>query len=585
MTTFGQPISSNITSVTSASQTESSSAVQAIKEDLSVLADELKQLSNYVKDNMATVDLTHTVHQRDALKEGYLELELLMGRILTPKEINLVKTEMFPEIDAAFKSLERDISSLNTATKGAKHFREKITETIQGSGLKKLAAGKAKLVESEVAYVKISDKTVDARIGDVVYYRPVTGVLYLIKKKEILEEAATAKSIKTFLEEHKTERSQSKIEKLCKTVGLTPSESGQIAKNYRSVDQFLEALSSYEKAQATDENAVPPAPLNKESAGKILAFVNDTKANSLIMDNIRNETPHINLEIELEDTTRPFGADNRFITPKGDELENVIRNKARFEDPKKNVSTQESASMAYQFLEGMADIHRTGRVQGDLKTENGLVYPNGVAITDFGKTQLIGTDEFKPYRGNPRNQPTEGLLSQKGEVQSTAFNLIRILEEQFLNKEGNPLLFPGEGSEKGLKKSEEARKQRRGFERFSTTNKKCPQMDSAVDGFYGTLKCTVGRTSAELSRMDPTNPDARLNIDKDAEAEYHKYVDALTFAIAGSVPMEDVEKRKAMEKPLAELNSLLKDMMNADPKMRPTMEQALARFPLELLQK
>lgn len=207
-------------------------------------------------------------------------------------------------------------------------------------------------------------------------------------------------------------------------------------------------------------------------------------------------------------------------------------------------------------LKGMCGMHSTNKVHGDLKTENIMIYQdkNGYSakVCDFGKVRRLGPNATAMHTGNPRFAPPEGVLSQKGEVYSTAIVMLSILESEILNQdEVNP--------EAPASNASASSKQRWGVEKFLVDTPACPQ------GEVLTLRGKIsiygrGIISAFIRQPSPASLKA-------AQIAVHDYID------------QQIDKLEGKEgydlKELEGIRKLLKSMTDADPSQRPTMEEAL----------
>lgn len=432
-------------------------------------------------------------------------------------------------------------------------------QTLRGITQEHLAHGKAKNVSQPVADVIVEGVHQQVPVGEAVEIQPVSGLMSVAKKKEILDEVVTAEDIKEVLTATKEARDRDKIRRFCLAVGCNVHDSDVVTGNFPNLQTLVSALNAF----AENPTKIPKG-MDSLIAGKLLKFAELPK-HKMIMAQLLDDDPHIAVDIKLEDRERKYSVENPVVQPKASrDLEGMMKSK--------DLSPQERALLSYQFVEGMRNLHQAGYVHGDLKAENALVFKrtiNSVSITDFGKTKKLGPDGKLPYGGNPRYASTDMVLSQKAEVQTTAFTIIRILEEQFLDERGNPLV--SSGSVEDMKKSEEKHK-RRGFERFVTTNPLCPQLDMDIAGVPGQIKTFAERRQADFQLIQQPNAESLA-----AVREIHKYIDALTAAMSLSVKDEG---KIAM---IRNLSSLLKDMTNADPQLRPTLTKALDAFPIDLL--
>ena len=431
------------------------------------------------------------------------------------------------------------------------------TAYLEDKGLVKeqFRAGKAKRVLAYIANVVVEGEKKKIVVGSHVYILPVKGGIFgfikgLLKKREILTEVKTTAEITNSLSTTSQERTTNKILKFYQTATGDPLPKWK-ASRYESFEAFVSDFSN---------------PSSKiKDADKLKEFYANP-ANALIITNLKDDNTHLALDLKVKDKTKKaFSEDNPVVQRRAeDDMEHIAR--------KKELKPQERASIAFQILDAMNNLHRAGKVHGDLKLENLLGFNANVSgrnymrvgLSDFGKTETLGSDETTVYGGNPRHVSTENRLSQKSEVQSSAFMLIRVLEEPYLNKQGK-LENLSSATNEPLQEGAVEMKKRRGIEQALIDNPNCPQNEKvSLLGRIGKVITSGVRNALGISKGEK------------AEQEIHMYIDNLTAKMAESHP----DKQAA----LLELNKLLKEMTKADPDKRPTMAEAMERFPLELLQ-
>ncbi|CRX38210.1 protein kinase domain-containing protein [Estrella lausannensis] len=227
---------------------------------------------------------------------------------------------------------------------------------------------------------------------------------------------------------------------------------------------------------------------------------------------------------------------------------------------KSDSTLQQRLSFCTDYARGMRDLHSAGYAYGDVKPENCLIYQDpatgekSLKLSDFGKAEQVRPGEEKTYKGNLRFAPPEGKLSQAGDVFSAALVLIRTLEDPLL-EHGAPLVPVKEGD----RDSKLALDKRRGVEQLIVDHKAFPGIDepSLSDKLFRRLP-----RQATLDKQPLENQNKQVEV-------LSEYVDVLT----NSLVVNGMDKEKA-----AQLNNLLKEMINVSPDQRPNMAQVAERL-------
>lgn len=238
----------------------------------------------------------------------------------------------------------------------------------------------------------------------------------------------------------------------------------------------------------------------------------------------------------------------------------------------KDIGLTTRGSYCRQLLNGMSNLHLFG-IHGDIKPENCLVYKNGtLRVADFGKGARVDGDTPIPgYEGNTRFAPPEDAKSKKGDVYGIGLCLIRILEEQFLDDAGTPIVFlndegkPLVPAQELDKKALAPHEKRRGIERFILEHpafqRTCETEGTGFIGFAKCLQCRLG---------------AKVGWDKEA---LQKEKDVLDNYISDLCTKIQNEKKKLLSPEKAgELQALLQSLTAIDPAERPAMSDALIKF-------
>lgn len=237
------------------------------------------------------------------------------------------------------------------------------------------------------------------------------------------------------------------------------------------------------------------------------------------------------------------------------DLENALR--------KSDLTIEQRFNMGEDALTGMAYLHDGGFLHGDLKPENFLERSEKkgesekgessrgsigrIVVSDFGKTKQVKNPSRQSlHRGNPRFAPPEGKSSDKGEVYAMGLVLVRIFEEEFLDKDN--LLLDVEA-----KKAIEASPKLRGVERYIV---KHPDI-SGCDSSAGTLKQIASR-GKQAAGVGAAKHAQAILLYKDKLIEKEFEVNGPSFAES--------------------LDHLLSKMLAENPEKRPLMLDALNEY-------
>lgn len=227
----------------------------------------------------------------------------------------------------------------------------------------------------------------------------------------------------------------------------------------------------------------------------------------------------------------------------------------------KDISFATRVSYGRQMLNGMANIHSVDRVHGDMKPENCLVYEDGtVRVADFGKGSIVNGDELLAgYQGNTRFGPPEDAKSKSGDTFGMGLCLVRILEEQFLDKNGAPLVVVANDEKKSIAPSAS----RRGIERFVLEHPACQRTsETSGSGFLGKASDLLCRAYAKKGWNSETLTKEKEVLDK--------YISTLC---------KEIKKSKLLSFEKAErLEALLKKMTSMEPDQRGSTKEALAEY-------
>lgn len=228
-------------------------------------------------------------------------------------------------------------------------------------------------------------------------------------------------------------------------------------------------------------------------------------------------------------------------------------------DKEEPIGILQTISLVGNMLSGVDQLHAAGYIHGDLKPENCLVYKDEVSgqltlkVADFGRAEEVGNEEgsqtaFRPYQGNTRFAPPEGVASKKGEVYSSAMMMMRAFEQQLDGE-----VMPQEENEKGS-----VHGSRKGLDKFVLQKSIFPCCENK-----GTA---LGRIKNAFYR------NKMLGTNREAQADaMQQYATALCERLKGGNVLPDPSKAD-------DLKTLLLDMLKADPNERPTSEDVSERY-------
>ncbi len=325
--------------------------------------------------------------------------------------------------------------------------------------------------------------------------------------------------------------------KVGKAVGTVPSWSVELA---RGKDKIL----YHRPADASGEvYMVPRAGFldhRKKTLNQEVAFCKGLKT---ALKRVEGET-NLEIDIKTEEGKAPSKAKAQ------GNLEKLARGQ----------SFEQAKARALQLVNGMKNLHAAGAVHADIKLENILLFPNEVVrISDFGKAVKVKQDQEKiPYSGNTRYGPPEGSKSKAGDVYGTAIALIRMLEEPFLS-DANPTLLSVDSKDQKTTGADETR---RGIEKYMLDHKAFVRTaETKGTGFKGRVKDFICRVLTVTGRISPKALENEQRV-------LHAYIDALVSKVGHELNKKQRE----------ELDALLKNMTNIDPKQREPMNMCYARL-------
>ena len=381
------------------------------------------------------------------------------------------------------------------------------------------------------------------------------------KESEINEELETAESINRNL-------FITNLQSIFENSSIDDKEG--IALNLESIFKDPATLTTALKNQVKFKDKLIESGFDEVLSNKILLALSKEDAKKLL-----NEESNLVLDFQKpglqgKDATYPKKALARTRRALGD-LEKIFRNapiklSSKLSQEILKEEFMENANLGLQMLNGMNNLHKAGYLHGDLKIDNLNVFEiqntanpekpkKLLRISDFGKTKRMPkTQPDLLYMGNPRNASVEGRLSAQGEVYSAGLVLIRILEESLLKANGTDMISKDVLSAEDRETKFLPDEKRKGIEKFVVLNKHCPQTESNL---RGKVKL-VGRL------LVPKKNYPR------AEAEVSKYIDELVTALSQKQVLETQQQN--------DLTNLLKDMTKTDPKVRPSMKEALSRY-------
>lgn len=232
----------------------------------------------------------------------------------------------------------------------------------------------------------------------------------------------------------------------------------------------------------------------------------------------------------------------------------------------KNVNIDARIEYGRDLLQGFKELHETGYAYGDIKPENCLIFEDGLKIADFGKAQKIQEGKVLPHRGNLRFCPPEGTMSKKGDVYGAALTLIRNFEELLLDDKKTSLIevAPENIDKKATTKDQEGKRQApkkmRGIEKFVIEHRDF--LGIKTKSFRAALYIRLPR-QAKVDRLSPERK-------KSQEIWIELYINELSHQL--------VEQNHLSANQANKLSNLLKEMTQADPTHRPSMEEALSFY-------
>lgn len=258
---------------------------------------------------------------------------------------------------------------------------------------------------------------------------------------------------------------------------------------------------------------------------------------------VKNQTAPQNLATQYSVLKKSKSIGNKFTVKveKGKDFETILS--------KEKISIQNRLKFSRDLANGLKELHSTNHVYGDLKPENCLVFNKDdhpiLKIADFGKTVKLSDKSKKPYKmysGNPRFMAPEGTLSKKSDVWGAGIILIRIFEEDVLDKKGN--LFPS--------KEIENKSKFRGIEKYMVEHKNF-------------LVSKKGGPASIITRMKArfTSPTSKQKTEQ--QRELHAYLKKLEVKLSQKYDNDEVKK----------LIQLIKRMTSPMPGRRPSMETVL----------
>lgn len=379
---------------------------------------------------------------------------------------------------------------------------------------------------------------------------------------------------------------------------VATNRTNQTAKKTNSIFSFISKL--FKKEAADQPEATKPKELKRErfrhlASGKAKKVYEDKSSSKFvyytpstgvlekifgrkkseiqeevkIAANVKNALASSGLDPEQEtylatDLKEVAGSDNlegRYVVqaPRAGEksdLNALLQDKIPF---------SERLGLCENILKGLTHLHQAGYVHGDLKGDNILhfkeVQPNGevksiLRISDYGKSKKVDEEESVLHTGNQRFVAPEGRSSKKAEVFSAALLLVRVLEEEALQKTGkNAVLKPV------LLKRDQKGENLRGIEKFVVTNDNCVQSSSR--NILGKIRLIAGSARAIAN--------VRWDKEKTTTYEVNKYINTLFSILKEGKSPDEIKALEAMQ-------ILLLNMVSTDPSKRPSMPDVLQRF-------
>lgn len=251
------------------------------------------------------------------------------------------------------------------------------------------------------------------------------------------------------------------------------------------------------------------------------------------------------------------------------DLDKLLRNK-------KALELNDRFALCEQILKGLNHLHKAGFVHGDLKADNIFHYVetdhNGnetsiLRVGDFGKARKVQENESVLRTGNPRLAPPEGGTSKQGEVFAAALLLIEVLEGDVMKPGRDMVIDPPKV------KSDQKGKNLHGIIKFVVTNDACAQSDAK--NIQGKIRLIAGSVRKILNIRSEER-------EKTTSKQVADYIKAL---FEGNGEMKGLKDGKSsnVQASLNTMQTLLLQMVEADPGARPDMSNALEQFQLAYL--
>lgn len=552
-------------------------------------------LEKFEKDEVISLDQKNPVHNlariRGKIKEKYGRtkqvraiLKEIDGLIAKYKEYEKIAENQLPttkelvfisqEIISTTKRINDDIAALKTNEIATKTFTSFIH----------IAKGKAKHLWKKEGDTKFA-------------YITAVKSIFNTKLTEIRQEIRTAKKIRDIL-------FNKSIDDLFKNnnakgIGFTVKEKETIRKVLRKPENVVK-LKQLSTAVGTEkENLIKDirSNLTAELRGKFkhLAASEAEKILSPFIKNTKDSQRFLELDnyvlLHYEKVTDPsekvHGKETYKTYQAENSLENALLENVDFEkldQQQRELDFKKNAQYGLEILKGIGEIHRAGHVHGDLKLDNFLLFKNEdsqddathhVKLADFGKTKPIGEKPLFHTGNNRDGMAVEQKLSKEGEVQSAAFLLVQVLENQLINSEKEGMLVKPDQVDPS-KTVRPGSPPRRGIVKFLTSNKLCPQSETV------SLRAKVRALTQKISPIPKTYPEAQTeiykyigldkdgNIKKDESGNIDTQEKGLLQALKSNYGIDDSK--------LIMLGALLRDMNRSDPKGRPTIDDAIGRY-------
>lgn len=216
----------------------------------------------------------------------------------------------------------------------------------------------------------------------------------------------------------------------------------------------------------------------------------------------------------------------------------------------KDLTRAERYEIALQVLKGMNNLHKAGFINGDAKLDNILIFRDKTTgkliarLSDFGKAEECGENEVRRVEGNVRNRAPEPVISQRSERFSTGLLILQILVPG-----ASPELF-----------SEEPFEDRRGIEAQMILHAGRPNHKGVSDYLGYWASYIVAKLTGKPSLK---------NAERDQQV-VHAYADK-------------VLRRGGDDSSLREALGVVKDLTQANPDERISLDKAVARFETSVL--